>query len=129
MIILVCMCTLMRRILHVSRVFFVRSRPRFANLTTRSADCHIIFHTTCLSPSPSSEPKTFFPYALHSLYQIPGTIANFFALYLPPNSFLYLRSFFLAQTAICPTAIAMNRAVLQCLLTIKIATQASDSKV
>jgi hypothetical protein len=64
-----------------------------------------------------------------STYQIPGTIANFFALYLPPNSFLYLRSFFLAQTAICPTAIAMNSAVLQCLLTIKIATQAIDSKV
>ena len=85
--------------------------------------------TTCSSPSPSSEPKSFFPYALHSLYQIPGTIANFFALYLPPNSFLYLRSFFLAQTAICPTAIAMKSAVLQCLLTIKIAIQAIDSKV
>ena len=64
-----------------------------------------------------------------STYQIPGTIANFFALYLPPNSFLYLRSFFLAQTAIWPTAIAMNSAVLQCLLTIKIAIQAIDSKV
>ena len=34
------------------------------------------------------------------LYQIPGTIANFFALYFPPSSFLYLRSFFLAQIAI-----------------------------
>jgi hypothetical protein len=34
------------------------------------------------------------------LHQTPGTIANFFALYLPPSSFLYLRSFFLAQSAI-----------------------------
>lgn len=38
--------------------------------------------------------------ALLSIYQIPGTIANLFALYFPPNSFLYLRSFFFAQTAI-----------------------------
>lgn len=38
--------------------------------------------------------------ALLPVYQIPGTIANFFALYFPPSSFLYLRSFFFAQTAI-----------------------------
>ena len=59
-----------------------------------------------------------------SSYQIPGTIANFFALYFPPSSFLYLRSFFFAQSAICPTAIAINSAVLQCLFTSKIAIQA-----
>lgn len=63
------------------------------------------------------------------LYQTPGTIANFFALYFPPSSFLYLRSFFLAQSAIWPTAIAMNSAVLQCLFTSKIAIQAMLSKV
>ena len=77
-----------------------------------------------------SSPLLCFPTrSSNPIYQIPGTMANFLALYFPPNSFLYLRSFFLAQTAICPTAIAMKSAVLQCLLTIKIAIQAIDSKV
>lgn len=85
---------------------------------------HRLYVQDHLFPGSYSFHTTFNP-----LYQIPGTIAYFFALYLPPNSFLYLRSFFFAQTAIWPTAIAINKAVLQCLLTIKIATQASDSKV
>jgi hypothetical protein len=80
-------------------------------------------------PAPFPVPSYAFPHDLQTLYQIPGTMANFLALYFPPNSFLYLRSFFLAQTAICPTAMAMKSAVLQCLLTIKIAIQAIDSKV
>lgn len=73
-------------------------------------------HSSALNPPPPS-------------YQIPGIIANFFALYFPPSSFLYLLSFFFAHSAIWPTAIAMKSAVLQCLFTSKMAIQARLSKV
>jgi hypothetical protein len=128
-----CTCTSMRQMLPYATFYFILMR--WPHLTQAR---HGITQTT-----PATCSKTVFPPLKRqiplplipsirpsdSTYQIPGTIANFFALYLPPNSFLYLRSFFLAQTAICPTAIAMNSAVLQCLLTIKIAIQAIDSKV
>jgi hypothetical protein len=47
------------------------------------------------------------------IYQIPGKIAYFFLLYLSPNSFLYLLSFFHAHTPICPTAKMINTTVLK----------------
>lgn len=65
---------------------------RNAITTTISATC-TRYAVLCTIVCPSTP-------SFRLLYQIPGTIANFFALYFPPSSFLYLRSFFLAQSAI-----------------------------
>ena len=49
----------------------------------------------------------------YAVYQINGNMTYLFRLYLSPNSFRYLLSFFFAHISICPTAMISNSTTLR----------------
>lgn len=91
--------------------------------------CSEIFPCVLKPLSLCHQPSTPIMFPHSHAYQIPGNIENRFFWYFPPKSFLYLISFFFAQTPICADATTANRTVLQLQDTSAIPSHASASNM